>query len=210
MRLALPRLVLVGLLALAPLSARAAGECDDDFAECKDDCLIQYGGSIRVEVKKQYDKCMKKCTKASRRCTERQMETQSNQLDEGALDRTPTSDQVDADGLPTREPPPKQKPDERREPTPRDEQTPPKPALESPKPRETTGPTPTAPKSTEPAPIRMTLKKDDGKSAGDDLRDDGPREAAPNSDEPAKPKRREKEKKSPPKKSVDDDDLRDQ
>lgn len=97
-----PHLLLAFALALAPLSARA-GECDDDFSECKEDCLIQYGGSIRVEVKKKYEKCLKKCSKTARRCTERQMETKSNNLDEGALDGAPTSDQVDADGLPTRD-----------------------------------------------------------------------------------------------------------
>lgn len=103
-----PHLLLALGLALAPFAARA-GECEDDYSECKEDCLIQYGGSIRVEVKKKYEKCVKKCSKVARRCTERQMETKANDLDEGALDGAPTSDQVDSDGMPTRDPGSKKK-----------------------------------------------------------------------------------------------------
>lgn len=233
-----PHLLLALGLALAPLSARA-GECDDDFSECKEDCLIQYGGSIRVEVKKKYDKCVKKCSKTARRCTERQMETKSNNLDEGALDGAPTSDQVDADGLPTRDTGSKKTPkkeapvdhdDDLRNDAPahQGEELPeaevPKSSRSSLKTDEKSGPPPEAKKKSEepkaekvaekhadpadePAPIRMTPKKDDGKSAGDDLRDDGPRDEKP-AEEEAPRKRREKPKEPPPKKEEDHDDLR--
>lgn len=231
-----PDLLLAVGLALAPLSARA-GECDDDFSECKEDCLIQYGGSIRVEVKKKYEKCVKKCSKTARRCTERQLETKSNNLDEGALDGAPTSDQVDSDGLPTRDSGSKKAPkkeapvdhdDDLRNDAPahQGEELPanevPKSSRTSLKTDEKSGPPPEAKKTSEapktekpadppaeePTPIRMTPKKDDGKSAGDDLRDDGPREEKPADEEAPRPKRREKPKEPPPKKEEDHDDLR--
>lgn len=235
-----PHLLLALGLALAPLSARA-GECDDDFSECKEDCLIQYGGSIRVEVKKKYDKCVKKCSKTARRCTERQMETKSNNLDEGALDGAPTSDQVDAEGMPTRDTGSKKTPkkeapidhdDDLRNDAPAhqgeelpanevpkssrtslktDEKSgpPPEPKKKSEEPRaEKVAEKPAEPQADEPTPIRMTPKKDDEKSAGDDLRDDGPREEKPAEEEAPRPKRREKPKEPPPKKEEDHDDLR--
>lgn len=226
-----PHLLLAFALALSPLAARA-GECDDDFSECKEDCLIQYGGSIRVEMKKKYEKCVKKCSKTARRCTERQMETKSNNLDEGALDNAPTSDQVDSDGLPTRDAASKKAPkkeapvdhdDDLRHDAPahQGEELPadevPKSSRTSLKTDEKSGPPPEAKKKSEapkaepvaeePAPIRMTPKKDDGKSAGDDLRDDGPRDEKPAEEEPPR-RRREKPKEPPPKKEEDHDDLR--
>ena len=85
------RSVLASLIVLAA-PAFAEGDCDENFSECKEDCLIEFGGSVRVEVKKAYDKCMKKCTKVAGRCTERAIETKAGGLDEGALDGTPTSD----------------------------------------------------------------------------------------------------------------------
>jgi hypothetical protein len=238
------RTALTALLTLFVLGSTAAlaGDCEDDFAECQDDCLIQYGGSIRVEMKKQYDKCLKKCIKASKRCTERKLETASNNLDEGALDNAPTSDQVDALGLPTRDEKPakdSKKPSKKAaadesapyEDTQREEAVPKKEALsddEVPKSsrtslkvedKKTTAPS-EAPKDEPPKKaeraetmpsqdvvIRMTPKRDDGKSAGDDLRDDGPREAKPADEEPPR-RRREKPKEPPPKKEEDHDDLR--
>ena len=193
--------VLVALVALPGLAR--ADDCEDDFLECKDDCLIQYGGSIRVEQKKKYDKCLKKCTKSSRRCTEHAVETSTNQLEEGALKGTPTSDQVDSSGMPESK---KKKKKASAEPEARsteddaaasDEPAPKKDAIrddEVPKSSRTTlkveepkSPPPETKKAEEPRAeakpakaaepdvIRMTPKKDDGKSTGDDLRDDGPR-----------------------------------
>lgn len=241
------RTALTTLLALAVLAPQAAlaGECEDDFAECKDDCLIQYGGSIRVEMKKKYDKCLKKCSKAGKRCTERQLETKSNNLDEGALDNAPTSDQVDSEGLPTREakasktsdkagkkaakeapaayedsPAEEAPPAPKREALAEDEV--PKSSRTSLKVDEKQAPSPEPVKKEEPQPrpepksekpaeeqvIKMTPKKDDGRSSGDDLRDDGPREDKPAEEEAPRPKRREKQKEPPPKKEEDHDDLR--
>lgn len=232
----LTHLVLAVGLAFTPLSARA-GDCEDDFSECKEDCLIQYGGSIRVEMKKKYEKCVKKCTKTARRCTERQLETKANELDEGALDGTPTSDQVDAEGLPTRERKRKKEapvdhdedlrhdaPARQDEALPADEvpkssrtalktdekggpPSEPKQQSEAPKTEPVAAPRPEPP-ADEPRPIVMTPKRDDGKSVGDDLRDDGPRERKPVEEEAPRPRRRERPKEPPPKKEEDHDDLR--
>lgn len=97
------RFLLLAALSL-PFAARAgAGDpCDDDFNECKESCLIEFGGSIRDEVKKKYGKCMKKCTKTADLCTERAIETRTNNLDEGALDKSPGSSEVDENGMPER------------------------------------------------------------------------------------------------------------
>ncbi len=87
------RFLLISLFVFLPCAAFAEGDCEDTFFECKDDCLIEFGGSTRVEVKKKYDKCMRKCTKTAGRCGERVMETKASGLDEGALDGTPASDE---------------------------------------------------------------------------------------------------------------------
>lgn len=217
------------LVALAAWPGVAlADECEDDFLECKDTCLIQYGGSIRVEQKKKYDKCLKKCTKSSRRCTEREVEASTNNLDEGALKNTPTSDQVDSSGMPESKKKKKaasaepdddaatsDEPAPKKDPLREDEV--PKSSRTSLKVEEPKSPPPETKKADEPRAeakpaepdvIRMTPKKDDGKSTGDDLRDDGPRpEDKPAAEEPPK-KKREKPKEPPPKKEEDHDDLR--
>lgn len=89
-----------------------AGECEDGYSECQEDCLIQFGGSIRVEMKAKFVKCIKKCTKKSATCRERFNETKVNRLNEGALDRSPTSRDVDEFGMPIVKTP---KPKKRRE-----------------------------------------------------------------------------------------------
>jgi len=83
----------------APLLARA-GECEDDFAQCQDDCMIQFGGSIREEMKAKFVKCVRKCGRTSNNCQERFTETKVNHLNEGALDKSPGSRNIDEDGMP--------------------------------------------------------------------------------------------------------------
>ena len=87
------------LIIAAPLQARA-GECEDDFAQCQDDCMVQYGGSIREEMKAKFVKCVRKCGRTSTNCRERTTETRVNHLNEGALDKSPGSRDIDEDGLP--------------------------------------------------------------------------------------------------------------
>jgi len=96
-------LLLAALVSWPFVAGAGAGDpCDDDFNECKENCLIEFGGSIRDEVKKKYGKCMKKCTKTADLCTERAIETRTNNLDEGALEKSPGSREVDENGMPER------------------------------------------------------------------------------------------------------------
>ncbi len=94
---------LIPVAVLLALPARAGlDECNDDFSECRETCTVEFGGSIREEVKKKFNKCMKKCGKKLNLCTERAVETKSNALDEGALDKAPGSREVDENGMPER------------------------------------------------------------------------------------------------------------
>lgn len=90
------------IVALSAAPALAAPDCEDDFSECKDDCVVAFGGSVRLDMKKSFDKCMRKCTKKENTCTEHETETRTNQLEEGALDKSPGSDEVDSNNMPTR------------------------------------------------------------------------------------------------------------
>ena len=67
------------LLSPSPLRPLAAGECADTYFECKDNCLIEFGGSVRVEMKKRYEKCMKKCSKEAKICADRTLELQATE-----------------------------------------------------------------------------------------------------------------------------------
>lgn len=225
------------LLALGlSLPALAQAECDDAFLECKDDCVIEFGGSVRVEMKKRYDKCMKRCVKTVNRCTERVLETKNNQLDEGALDGTTGSDEVDKDNLPTRTAGKKKKaaeaPADDGAPA-DDEPAPKKEALrEEEVPRSNRTSLKTDPRD-EPAPARRAeeppparreepaVKKEpvielklSPRREEDDLRDDRPRpaeapkQAAVEDEPPPPPKKREKKEEPPKKKEEDHDDLR--
>lgn len=90
------------VVALSAAPALAAPDCEDDFSECKDDCVVAFGGSVRADMKKSFDKCMRKCIKKENTCTEHETETRTNQLEEGALDKSPGSDEVDSNNMPTR------------------------------------------------------------------------------------------------------------
>lgn len=96
------RLLLLLSLVVPCLALAQEEECGENLSECQDTCLIEYGGSVRLEMKKKYNRCVKRCAKVSRRCTERAVETRASGLDEGALKDVPTSDEVDRDGMPTR------------------------------------------------------------------------------------------------------------
>jgi hypothetical protein len=221
------------LLTFTAALARAEAECDDDFTECKDDCVVEYGGSTRVEMKKLYEKCMKKCIKTVNRCTERVVETKNNKLDDGALDHSPGSDEVDKNNMPTRTSRPGKKPTA--EPGGDEDNTPSKPhddlsdaevpkssrtqlkadgdkgnkvgskppPSSKPEPAAAEKDKPPAPKKEEP--IRMELKR---KDADEDLRDDKPRQKDPEPEPAPPPKKREEPKPPPPKKEEDHDDLR--
>lgn len=208
-------------LMLTASSLSFAQECGENFAECKDDCLIEFGGSIRVEMKKKYERCLKRCTKVSRRCDERDEVTRTGNLDEGSLAGTPTTDQVDSNGIPTRSRKEKKTaPVEERSTASRDDDdAPPRPKddlreSEMPKSNRTQLKVEEKKKEDEPAPapakkieMKLTPQKED-----EDLRDDKPRAQsapAPKEDEPPPPPpKKEKKKDPPPKKEEDHDDLR--
>lgn len=216
------------LIVLAP-PAFAEGECEENFFECKDDCLIEFGGSIRVEMKKAYDKCMKKCTKVAGRCTERAMETKAGNLDEGALDGTPTSDMEAGSGSPSKkkkkkkaidtyvdEQPTEDEPVKKKKEAlsdseiPRSERTVLKTDDEPPpSKKEKKEERAEAPKK-EVIEMKMTPKKEE-----EDLRDDKPRASAPppkeeprEEEEPPPPPKKKKKEEPPPRKEEDHDDLR--
>lgn len=213
-------------------SALAQAECKEAYLECEDDCSIEFGGSNTVPMKKKFEKCIKKCTKTANRCSERILEAKAGNLDEGALDGTPTSDSSDKDGLPVSKKKKKRSADPLDDERPDDEPVKKKDPLadgEIPKSNRTTlktdEPAPvakkedSAPKKAEVIEMKMTPKEEprassssSKKDPGDDLRDDKPRAASPppSEDEPPPPPKKEKKKEEPPpkKKEEDHDDLR--
>ncbi len=212
------RYLLSSLLVFLPCAAFAEGDCEDAFLECKDDCLIEFGGSTRVEVKKAYDKCMKRCTKTARGCGERVMETKASGLDEGALDGTPASDEERAPAKKKKKVAAEVAADDSSD----DEPAKKKEALgesEVPKSNRTTLKTddaPPPPKKKEKDPpkeerveaprkevieMKMTPRKDE-----EDLRDDKPRASAPA--EAEAPPKKKKIEPLPKRKEEDHDDLR--
>lgn len=70
---------LLALLLLLPIEALAGSECADAYSECRDDCLVEFGGSVRVEMKKRYEKCMKKCSKEAKICSDRHLELEATE-----------------------------------------------------------------------------------------------------------------------------------
>ena len=75
-------------------------DCDDSFAECKEDCTITYGGTTNDKARAKVNKCLTKCNTVELECRERFFETKRNALDEGSLNNSPGSRQVDENGMP--------------------------------------------------------------------------------------------------------------
>ena len=192
---------LTGFTMLALLPALGwAGECEDDFSECQELCSVQYGGSIRDEMKAKFVKCLSKCRGKALTCRERPTETKSNHLNDGALDRSPSSRDVDEFGMPIlKKRPTPDKPSTREEL--RDDDSPP-PAKVS-----------KQPKKTEPPPAPQTVAKPKPKSLDDDDLSKSDRapvvteRPAPREPEPAQVVKKKPPPAETPKKT-DDDDLR--
>lgn len=109
--------------ALLPLVAVGqVNECAEQFSECREDCSLEHS-SIRGDAPKKLSKCIKKCQKKLTTCEERDLETKSNALEAGALDKSPVSGDVDEHGMPTRTAVKKAKTtdDEERRPSPGDD-----------------------------------------------------------------------------------------
>lgn len=59
-------------LVLSAGAARAA-DCAATYAECKEDCSLEYG-SIRVEMKRRFAQCVTRCGEEAARCTEQEVD----------------------------------------------------------------------------------------------------------------------------------------
>jgi hypothetical protein len=228
------RLVFLSVFVSAASFAQV-NPCTEAFSECKEDCALEFS-SVRPELQKKLGKCLKKCSKKLTTCEERELETRSNNLDEGALDKAPASGDVDENGMPNRTSGASSKRDELREEKSAESAAPPRKATEAPArpPRDEVSdselpkssrtqlktdekdarPVAEKPASPEPKPIVMTPKPETRKKLDEDVRDDGPLKDEPvaRRDEPA-PKKVEKKKDDlpppPPKpKEEDHDDLR--
>jgi hypothetical protein len=98
-------LVCIGVIAGATaFGQRPASpiECDDKVAECKEDCAITFGGTTNLKARGKLTACANKCSRAEQDCRETFFETRRNNLDEGAISGSPSSRDVDDDGLPTK------------------------------------------------------------------------------------------------------------
>ena len=73
------------VVAAVTFNAKAADTCDETFSECREDCTLEFGGSVRDSMKAQHIECMKKCTKKLNLCAERRRETKASKLDDDAL-----------------------------------------------------------------------------------------------------------------------------
>lgn len=213
------RLLALAVVSLWAVSAHAAGDCAAAFSDCQEDCTLMYGGSIKVSNKKKFAKCAKACTKKRRTCDERVFETKNNALEEGSLDKSPTSRDVDEDGLPTRTAVSKgdddapastrtrldkvQEPENKGD----DDAPPPRPA-------ETVKAERAAPARDEAPPPKESPRAESKKSPGDDLRDDGDRKRDDEEEDlrderPRKDGKHDRKRdEPPPKKEEDHDDLR--
>ncbi len=224
------RAALFVCLCLTALPSRA-NECDDAFTECKDTCLIQYGGSVRPEMKKKYEKCAAKCGKTGRHCTEQLMETRNNGLDDGSLARTRGDDDLreevparssgrtraapreEEDERPRREEPVKKKEALREDEVPTSDRT----QLKVDEEEEKAERERAREREREREKEREKKKEEEPKAEAiemrlkpqkeeNDLRDDQPRKEEPPKREERK--RREVREAPPPKKEEDHDDLR--
>ncbi len=218
------RWVWVYVSVLGGAASAFAGPCQDAFAMCREDCLIEYGGSIRTEMQKAFNKCAGKCTKEQDLCLEREHDITSNQLDESAMKKKEPS--ADESAPPSRaskandaaEAPPVEKPAPAR--TNRDEKPSKTPVKEDPapmvreEPRVDRSEKTSAPEKAErpekvekPAPAKPSFVEED-------LRDDRPAPSKSKSnsrDEYETPRREEprrEEKRESKQADLGDDDLK--
>jgi hypothetical protein len=84
------RLALLGLL--AAFQAGAAGEeesprvvCDDQFAECKEGCTLNYGTSF--QTRDALDRCLTRCSRSHGSCLQRFLEAKRSGVDPSVLDK---------------------------------------------------------------------------------------------------------------------------
>lgn len=124
-------LLMLGAPALAQVN-----ECQEAFSECREDCSIEHS-SLKGNAPTKLNKCIKKCQKKLTACEERDLETKTNALEAGSLDKTPTSKDVDEAGLPTRTSSKRASDDDERRPSPGDDLRDDRPAPAADEPKKT-------------------------------------------------------------------------
>jgi hypothetical protein len=92
----------VGAVASGQGRPIAPTDCDDNFAECKEDCAIKWGGTTNLKMRGKLGPCVNKCSSVELDCRETFFETRRSQLDEGSISGSPSSRDSDSDGLPTK------------------------------------------------------------------------------------------------------------
>lgn len=176
--------LLVGTAVAAQERPLIPTDCDDKYAECKEDCLIRWGGGTDLKKRAKNNQCINACSKVELDCRETFFETKRNNLDEGSIAGNPNSRDVDSDGMPTKtakkgEPKPKKVEEDLRDEPKKEERAPePKRELAA---EET-------PKST-----RTQLKADPKEKPAEKPAAEKPAEKAPEQkrDEPPPPRREE-------------------
>lgn len=79
--------VLVSALALGQARPESPEDCNDAFADCKEDCTISYGATFNEKARSKLNGCLNKCGSVELDCRERFFDTRRNGLDEGSLDK---------------------------------------------------------------------------------------------------------------------------
>ncbi len=80
----------------------APTDCDDNFAECKEDCAIKWGGTTNLKMRAKLTPCLNKCSSLELDCRETFFEAKRNNLDEGSISGRPSPRDSDSDGPPTK------------------------------------------------------------------------------------------------------------
>jgi len=173
-------------------------DCDDNYAECKEDCAIRFGGNTKMSMRAKLNPCINKCSSVERDCRETFFETKRNNLDEGSISGAPSSRDVDSDGLPTKtaQKKPEPKKVDRHDEELRDSATP------------TPEPSVSKKKEPEPEPLRQEETPKSTRSSVKTEADKAPPPPVPVKKEepvaepaaPPPPKKEEKKREEPPKK----------
>lgn len=182
--------------------AADAADCEDAYLECKEDCLIKWGGTTDLKKRAKNNQCINKCAGVDRDCREAFLETKRNNLDEGSLKGSPSSRDVDSEGMPTKtaakKPPPPKEDDVRDDAPPKKEE---KPVAQKPEiapeetPKSTRSTLKTDPKE-KPAEVKPEPKPEPPKKEEPPpRREDPPKREEPKAEEAPPPKKEKREEK---------------
>lgn len=98
------------LAAPAPAAdkASAPAHCVEEYAECREDCVMSYGTSLKVRP--QFARCITKCEKAGSACRERHFEAQRGGLAPSDPEKPSQVERAEEPTQPPREPEPEELP----------------------------------------------------------------------------------------------------